>query len=120
MIEFQPLLEFSRMHCVAICAALVPMNLMATTQTLIFAGTQRSFAQVGLMAGVASLYALMMVLHVLTWLLIGVVMVPTYILLGLGTLCLTSNGLAIAYRVWRSQSRPTERFSLRFSLPKFL
>jgi hypothetical protein len=83
--------EFSRTHCVAICAALVPANLLATSQTMLFAGLGRPIAQVHLMAKVSSLYALLLLLHVVTWLAIGVVMAPTYILTFLGCLCLLAN-----------------------------
>lgn len=95
MLDSNVLLEFSHTHCIAICAALVPANLLATLQTVIFTRLCRSQAQVWLTASVASLYALLMVLHVLTWFLIGVVMVPTYVLLLLGTACLSTNFWAV-------------------------
>lgn len=85
------LFEFSRTHCVAICAALVPANLLATSQTMIFAGLGRPIAQVHLMAKVSSFYALLLLLHVVTWLAIGIIMAPTYILTFLGCLCLAIN-----------------------------
>ncbi|PSB07913.1 hypothetical protein C7B61_19615 [filamentous cyanobacterium CCP1] len=90
------LFEFSRTHCVAICAALVPANLLATSQTMIFAGLGRPIAQVHLMAKVSSLYALLILLHVFTWWAIGVIMAPTYILTFLGCLCLLTNLGAVA------------------------
>jgi hypothetical protein len=97
MIDFvNVLFEFSRTHCVAICAALVPMNLLATLQTLVFAGVGRPIAQVDLMAKVSSLYALLLLLHVVTWLAIGVIMAPTYILTFLGGLCLLTNLVTVA------------------------
>jgi hypothetical protein len=97
MIDFvNALFEFSRTHCVAICAALVPMNLLATLQTMIFAGIGRPIAQVHLMAKISSLYALLLLLHVLTWLAIGVIMAPTYILTFLGCLCLLINLVTVA------------------------
>ncbi|MEB3831697.1 hypothetical protein [Phormidium sp. CCY1219] len=94
---FDILCEFSRTHCLTICALLVPANLLATLQTLIFTALGLSALSVRLMGGIASLYALVMVFHVLTWFLIGVVMPPTYILLGLATLCLGINAWAIAH-----------------------
>ncbi|WP_416673868.1 hypothetical protein [Egbenema bharatensis] len=90
------LFEFSRTHCVAICAMLVPANLLATSQTLLFTGLGRPIAQVQFMAKISSLYALLILLHVFTWLSIGVVMAPTYILTFLGCLCLVSNLSAVA------------------------
>ena len=101
MLDFTSLADFSRTHCIAICAFLVPANLLATSQTLIMAWQQRSLKQLLLMAAVASLYAIAMVLHVMTWLWIGVVMLPTFVLLGLGSTCLISNAAAIAYALYR-------------------
>ncbi len=97
MLDLNPLFEFSRNQCVAICAFLVPANLLATLQTLIFVGRHRSRFQIGIITTIASFYALLMILHVATWLMIGVIMVPTYVLLGLGCTCLAINGWAIAY-----------------------
>jgi hypothetical protein len=105
MIDLTSVCEFSRNHCVAICAVLVPVNLVATSQSLLLLWFGRPLAQVGLMAGVASLYAGVMVLHVITWLAIGVVMLPTYILLGLGSTCLVTNLLAIACAYYQISPR---------------
>jgi hypothetical protein len=105
MLDLNPLFEFSRTNCVAICAVLVPANLLATSQTLLLLWFRRPLKQVWLMAAIASLYALVMVLHVMTWLIIGVVMMPTFILLGLGAMCLCTNLGAIAYASYR-QAKP--------------
>jgi len=102
MIDFNPLFEFSRTHCIAICALLVPANLLATLQTLLFVWFARPVTQIYSIATVASLYALLMILHVMTWLTIGVVMLPTYILSFLGCLCLLINSTAIVIAVYRS------------------
>ncbi len=89
--------EFSRTHCIGICAFLVPANLLATLQTMIFTSWPRFRSPVPLMVTVASLYALVMVFHVFTWFAIGVVMAPTFILLFLASVCLTINFWAIAH-----------------------
>jgi hypothetical protein len=94
--DYTPLFEFSRNHCVAICACLVPAILLATIVTLIGIASGRSARQVLPSAGIASLLAGVMVLHVLTWFLIGVVMVPTFVLLSLGSVCLLINLWAIS------------------------
>jgi len=39
----------------------------------------------------------------MTWLWIGVIMLPTFVLLGLGSTCLVSNALAIAYVFYRDR-----------------
>jgi hypothetical protein len=96
MLNLNPLLNFSHTHCISICAILVPANLLATLQTLLLVGFCRPRGQVQRMTGIASLCALLMVLHVVSWLVIGVVMVPTYVLLGLGSTCLGINVWAIA------------------------
>lgn len=85
------LLEFSHQHCLAICAALVPLNLLATSLTLGLVGSNRSHRLIHLSTTIASLFAAVMVLHVMTWFVIGVVMLPTYVLLTLASLCLLIN-----------------------------
>lgn len=88
--------DFSRTHCLAICAVLVPANLLATLQTLIFVGLGRPRSTIRLITSFASLYAAVMILHVVTWFVVGVVMLPTFVLSGLGALCLGLNLWAIA------------------------
>lgn len=89
--------DFSRTHCLGICAVLVPANLLATLQTLIFVGLDRPRSTIRLITSFASLYATIMLLHVLTWFVVGVVMLPTFVLTGLGGLCLGLNVWAIAH-----------------------
>lgn len=104
MFDSNTLFEFSRSHCIAICAALVPANLLATLQTMLFAGFRRPPFQVKLMALAASVYAFALLLHVFTWFAIGVVMAPTFILTFLGCLCLVINFCAVLYCLRRSAS----------------
>ncbi|WP_334311678.1 hypothetical protein [Kamptonema animale] len=66
-------------------------------QTIIFTGIKRSQIQVRLAAAVGSFCALIMILHVFTWLAIGVVMAPTYILFVLGSICLGTNLWAVVH-----------------------
>lgn len=114
MIDLNTLFELSRTHCIAICAVLVPANLSATLQTILFVGFGRSAAQVQIMASGASFYALLLLLHVFTWFAIGVVMAPTYILTFLGCLCLSVNVCALLY----VKQRGLEPLTLgSFSLP---
>ena len=96
MLDINPLSEFSRSHCIAICAVLVPANLIATTLTLLGIGQHRSARRVQQLAAIASVFALIIVLHVMTWFIVGIVMAPTFILLTLGSVCLLTNGWAIA------------------------
>jgi hypothetical protein len=105
--------EFSRQNCVAICVFLVPANLIITTQTLIFSFLGYSRFSTRLTACFAFIYAIAIISHVISWFLVGIVMAPTFILLGLGFVCLATNLLAIAQK---------ERFSnlLRIGLRNLL
>lgn len=98
MLDLNSLAEFSRVNCVSICAFLVPANLLATLVTMIFAALRRPSHQLWQAAAIASIFALVMVLHVYTWFMIGVVMAPTYILLWLAITCLLTNVGAILFR----------------------
>jgi hypothetical protein len=90
------LFELSRAYCIPICAVLVPANLLATLQTMLFVWFGRPIVQVQLMALVACLYASVLLLHVVSWFAVGVVMAPTYILTTLGSLCILINlGLSL-------------------------
>jgi hypothetical protein len=91
--------EFSRNHCIAICAFLVPANLLSTALTLGLTALRRPTVQVQRAVALASCFALVMVLHVLTWLVVGVVMAPTFILFWLASTCLLINVWAIAHPV---------------------
>jgi hypothetical protein len=97
MVNFNALFEFSCANCVAICAFLVPANLLFTLQTTVFAGLRRSHTQIRQVAILACIPALVMILHVLVWWIVGVVMAPTYILLWLAITCLSINFWAITH-----------------------
>lgn len=96
MIDINILWEFSRNHCIAICAFLVPANLLATLLTMILVAVDRPRMQVWGAATGAFIPAIAMFLHVLSWFIIGVVMAPTYILLVLGCVCLLINFWAVS------------------------
>ncbi len=94
---FDYLSDYSRTHCVAICAVLVPANILATAQTTLLLSLGYPSSTVQLSAGFASFAAGTMILHVLSWFAIGVVMAPTYILLVLAAVCLSVNSWAVGY-----------------------
>ena len=98
MLDLNTIAEFSRTNCVAICAFLVPANLLATLLSVVFSVLHRPLRQVWQAAGIGSIFAFVMVLHVYTWFAIGVVMAPTYILLWLAISCLLTNFGAILFR----------------------
>ncbi|MER3495211.1 MAG: hypothetical protein C4323_25445 [Mastigocladus sp. ERB_26_2] len=95
MLDFNILIAFSSTYCIGICAFLIPANLFATSSTIIFTLLGRPAIHIWLTALIATLFALLMILHVFAWFMIGVVMAPTYILLGLGSICLLANLIAI-------------------------
>jgi hypothetical protein len=107
MLDFTAVAEFSRHHCVAICAFLVPANLILTSLTLACVVQIRSVIPVSLASGLASIFALSLFLHVSTWLLVGVVMIPTFVLLSLGAICLFIN-------LWAALRREQLQKYLRF------
>jgi hypothetical protein len=98
MLDYQTLAEFSRNNCVSICTFLVPANILTTLLTVILVLGNRPIHQLWQSAGIASIFASVMVLHVYTWFMIGVVMAPTYILLFLALTCLLTNLGVILFR----------------------
>ncbi len=97
MVDFTPILTFSHSNCLAICAFLVPANLVATLTTMVLVALHRPLYQRWQAAFLAMLPALLMVLHVFSWFWVGVVMLQTYILLSLGAVCLGINFWAILH-----------------------
>ncbi|MDZ8187969.1 MAG: hypothetical protein RMX96_24350 [Nostoc sp. ChiSLP02] len=95
MFDFNSLTEFSRNNCVAICTFLVPANLLFTILTMVLTALRRPSHQIWQSAAIASFFASVMILHVYTWFMIGVVMAPTYILMSLAISCLLTNSAAI-------------------------
>lgn len=97
MLYFHILAEFSRANCIAICAFLVPANLLSTLSTMILTRIGRPSYQIWQATVIASFFAFVMILHVYSWFAIGVVMLPTYILLSLAVTCLLINLGALIY-----------------------
>ena len=113
MLTVDALVQFSCTYCIAICAVLVPANLLATLQTMLLVWYRRPIAQIRLIAAFASLYALTLLSHVLAWFSIGVVMAPTFILAFLGGVCITINLICMAIAIQRhaAPSHPILRLS---------
>lgn len=97
MFDFNTLADFSRANCISICAFLIPGSLITSLLTMYFTLICRPAIEVWQMAGIGSIFAGLMICHVFTWLIIGIVMAPTYILLCLGSICFFTNIVAIAY-----------------------
>ena len=111
LLIFEPIFEFSRQNCVAICSFLVPANLLTTLLTVILVFTQRprnghivsqtpqSYPpQILLATALSVIFAFTLFLHVSTWFIIGVITPVTFILFGLGATCLAIAILANVYR----------------------
>ncbi|GBF82110.1 hypothetical protein [Aphanothece sacrum] len=95
MFDIVSLGEFSRSHCIGICAFLVPANLLTTLLSLIFVVTKPPRFQLltSVMIGIS--FAMILLLHVASWWIVGVVKSPTFILLALGTVCIGLNSWVI-------------------------
>ena len=106
MFDIETIFQFSRNNCVAICAFLVPINLLTTIQTFMVLLWQRPLWQLRLSATVAIAFALTLFLHIATWFIIGVITPVTFILAGLGATCIMINlALVIATK---NQMRETQ------------
>lgn len=97
-IDFSFITEFSRDRCIAICAFLVPANLLLTLQTLSLVARNRSQVSIRWSVAIATALAAILVLHVGTWFAIGVVTPVTFILLGLASTCLAINFWTTIYQ----------------------
>jgi phosphate/sulfate permease len=90
--------EFSRCHCVSICAFLVPTNLLLASAILLLTALDRSTRTIYAIVAIGIFPALALFLHVVTWWSIGVVMLPTFILPLLATTCLAIYAYAVINR----------------------
>ena len=97
MLGFDTVFEFSRHHCVAVCAFLVPANLLTTLITLLLLFLKTPVDRIRIAASFATIFAFSLFLHICTWLMIGVITPVTFILFGLGTMCLSINISALIY-----------------------
>lgn len=98
MFDLNTIAEFSRCHCIGICAFLVPINLLLASATLLLTALDRSPRLIYLLVSIGSFPALALFLHVATWWAIGVVMLPTFILPMLATTCLAIYAYALVNR----------------------
>jgi hypothetical protein len=95
MLDLNSIAEFSRCHCIGICAILVPFNLLLSNTTIFLVGANRSVQLIYATAAIAVWPAIALFLHVATWWSIGVVMLPTFILPVLATICLATQAYAV-------------------------
>ena len=95
MLEISSIAEFSRSHCVSICAVFIPLNLCVAGGTTLLVVSNRSPRLLYSTVGISLLPAIVLLLHVATWWSIGVVMLPTFILPALAMVCLVNNAYAV-------------------------
>ena len=98
MFDLSTITEFSRCHCIGICAFLVPTNLLLAITTLLFTALDRSPRTIYTIVSIGIFPALALFLHVATWWAIGVVMLPTFILPILAMTCLAIYVYAVINR----------------------
>lgn len=110
---FDQLCEFSRVNCVGICACLVPFNFLLSCLTLLCVAREVSPALIQKNAIAVYCGVTVMVLHVATWLLVGVVMIPTFLLPLLGVVC-------VAINVWGTKAPVSMRRFLLWLLQPVL
>ncbi|MEN9222424.1 MAG: hypothetical protein Q6M04_08295 [Thermostichus sp. BF3_bins_97] len=89
------LLSWSRAYCGWVCGALVPACLMITLQVLLF--TAFGYPQRWIPALACLFWVGLLEAHVLSWFWVGVVRIPTFVLIGLGVLCLVLAGWAMVF-----------------------
>jgi len=95
VLELTSIVEFSRSHCIGICAVLVPTNLGLAIATMVLVGLNRSARTIYTTVALSVLPAIILLLHVATWWAIGVVMLPTFILPVLAVTCLVIQAYAL-------------------------
>lgn len=103
MLDFSTINHLSRCHCVAICAVLVPTNLLLSSAVILLTGLAQSpsaklSAETRLWLSIAgTCTALLLIAHVASWWMVGVVAPATFILPSLGLLCTVVNWSCIKY-----------------------
>jgi hypothetical protein len=96
MLEPNTIAEFSRCHCIGICAFLVPTNLGLANATILLTAFNRSPQLVANIAKISIVPAVILLLHVATWWSIGVIMLPTFILPTLAIICLATQAYVVS------------------------
>jgi hypothetical protein len=96
-LDFSTINHLSRCHCVAICAFLVPTNLLLSTAVILLTGLARSPQARRNLSITGTFAALLLIAHVASWWIVGVVAPATFILPALGLLCTTINWSCVKY-----------------------
>jgi hypothetical protein len=97
MLDFSTINHLSRCHCVAICAVLVPTNLLLSSSVLLLTGLDRSAETRRWLSIFGTVAFALLVSHVASWWIVGVVAPATFILPSLGLLCTVINWSCLKY-----------------------
>ncbi len=97
MLDFSTINHLSRCHCVAICAFLVPTNLLLSTAVILLTGLARSPQTRRNLSIAGTFAALLLITHVASWWIVGVVAPATFILPSLGLFCTVINWGCVKY-----------------------
>jgi hypothetical protein len=96
-LDFSTINHLSRCHCVAICAFLVPTNLLLSTSVILLTGLARSPETRRNLSIAGTFAALLLIAHVTSWWIVGVVAPATFILPALGLVCTVINWSCVKY-----------------------
>lgn len=96
-LDFSTINHLSRCYCVAICAFLVPTNLLLSTAVILLTGLDRSAPARRNLSIAGTFAAMLLIAHVASWWMVGVVAPATFILPALGLLCTTVNWSCMKY-----------------------
>jgi hypothetical protein len=96
-LDFSTINHLSRCHCVAICAFLVPINLLLSTAVILLTGLKRSPQTRRNLSIAGTFTALLLIAHVASWWIVGVVAPATFILPSLGLVCTVINWSCVKY-----------------------
>jgi hypothetical protein len=96
-LDFSTINHLSRCHCVAICAFLVPTNLLLSSAVILLTGLDRSPQVRRNLSIVGTFAALLLIAHVTSWWIVGVIAPATFILPALGIVCTVINWSCIKY-----------------------
>jgi hypothetical protein len=97
MLDFSTINHLSRCHCVAICAFLVPTNLLLSSTVILLTGLDRSPSTRRKLSLAGTFVALLLIAHVASWWIVGVVAPATFILPSLGLVCTAINWGCVKY-----------------------
>lgn len=111
MSMLEMMMHFSHTYCVSICGFFMVFNVLGTGQTVLFTGLNLPSWQIKLMASMSSLFALVIISHVFSWFVVGVVQWQTFVLLFLCSLFLAIN-------IWAFCDANSQRKLLNFILMK--